>query len=253
MNSARGSNQRYQRVLLKLSGESFRGQEQYGLDWDIVHGIAEEIEETVQTGLEIAIVVGGGNIWRGQQAAQQGMERAAADYAGMIATVINALALQDALERRGLATRVQSAIEMQEVAEPLIRRRAIRHLEKGRVVIFAAGTGNPFFTTDTAAVLRAVEIGAEVIAKATDVDGVYDKDPHQHTDARRYEQLNYVEVLSRGLKVMDATAISLSMDNNLPIIVFNINVPGNIYKALTGDVVGTLVADVDSIITSEQV
>ncbi len=253
MNSARGSNQRYQRVLLKLSGESFRGQEQYGLDWDIVHGIAEEIEETAQTGLEVAIVVGGGNIWRGQQAAQQGMERAAADYAGMIATVINALALQDALERRGLATRVQSAIEMQEVAEPLIRRRAIRHLEKGRVVIFAAGTGNPFFTTDTAAVLRAVEVGAEVIAKATDVDGVYDKDPHQHTDARRYEQLNYVEVLSRGLKVMDATAISLSMDNNLPIIVFNINVPGNIYKALTGDVVGTLVADVDSIITSEQV
>lgn len=253
MNSARGSNQRYQRVLLKLSGESFRGQEQYGLDWDIVHGIAEEIEETAQTGLEVAIVVGGGNIWRGQQAAQQGMERAAADYAGMIATVINALALQDALERRGLATRVQSAIEMQEVAEPLIRRRAIRHLEKGRVVIFAAGTGNPFFTTDTAAVLRAVEVGAEVIAKATDVDGVYDKDPHQHTDARRYEQLNYVEALSRGLKVMDATAISLSMDNNLPIIVFNINVPGNIYKALTGDVVGTLVADVDSIITSEQV
>ena len=253
MNSARGSNQRYQRALLKLSGESFRGQEQYGLDWDIVHGIAEEIEETAQTGLEVAIVVGGGNIWRGQQAAQQGMERAAADYAGMIATVINALALQDALERRGLATRVQSAIEMREVAEPLIRRRAIRHLEKGRVVIFAAGTGNPFFTTDTAAVLRAVEVGAGVIAKATDVDGVYDKDPHQHTDARRYEQLNYVEALSRGLKVMDATAISLSMDNNLPIIVFNINVPGNIYKALTGDVVGTLVADVDSIITSEQV
>ncbi len=253
MNSARGSNQRYQWALLKLSGESFRGQEQYGLDWDIVHGIAEEIEETAQTGLEVAIVVGGGNIWRGQQAAQQGMERAAADYAGMIATVINALALQDALERRGLATRVQSAIEMQEVAEPLIRRRAIRHLEKGRVVIFAAGTGNPFFTTDTAAVLRAVEVGAGVIAKATDVDGVYDKDPHQHTDARRYEQLNYVEVLSRGLKVMDATAISLSMDNNLPIIVFNINVPGNIYRALTGEVVGTLVADVDSIITSEQV
>ncbi len=252
MNPARGSNQRYQRALLKLSGESFRGQEQYGLDWDIVHGIAEEIEETAQTGLEVAIVVGGGNIWRGQQAAQQGMERAAADYAGMIATVINALALQDALERRGLATRVQSAIEMQEVAEPLIRRRAIRHLEKGRVVIFAAGTGNPFFTTDTAAVLRAVEVGAGVIAKATDVDGVYDKDPHQHTDARRYEQLNYVEALSHGLKVMDATAISLSMDNNLPIIVFNINVPGNIYKALTGEVVGTLVADVDSIITSEQ-
>jgi len=252
LNPARGSNQRYQRALLKLSGESFRGQEQYGLDWDIVHGIAEEIEETAQTGLEVAIVVGGGNIWRGQQAAQQGMERAAADYAGMIATVINALALQDALERRGLATRVQSAIEMQEVAEPLIRRRAIRHLEKGRVVIFAAGTGNPFFTTDTAAVLRAVEVGAGVIAKATDVDGVYDKDPHQHTDARRYEQLNYVEALSHGLKVMDATAISLSMDNNLPIIVFNINVPGNIYKALTGEVVGTLVADVDSIITSEQ-
>ena len=251
MNSSSASNQCYRRALLKLSGESFRGHEEYGLDWGIVHTIAQEIERTAQTGLEVAIVVGGGNIWRGQEAAQEGMDRAAADYAGMIATVINALALQDALEHRGLATRVQSAIEMREVAEPLIRRRAIRHLEKGRIVIFAAGTGNPFFTTDTAAVLRAVEVGAQVIAKATDVDGVYDKDPHQHPDAHRYDQVSYVEALSRGLKVMDATAISLSMDNNLPIIVFDISMPGNIYKALTGEVVGTLVADVDSTMTAE--
>ncbi len=217
----------------------------------MVKAIAQEIKEVAETGLQLAIVVGGGNIWRGQEAAGEGMDRATADYAGMIATVINALALQDALERMGLATRVQTAIEMQEVAEPLIRRRAIRHLEKGRIVIFAAGTGNPFFTTDTAAVLRAVEIGAQIIAKATDVDGVYDKDPHQCPEARLFEKLNYVDALSRGLRVMDATAISLSMDNQLPIIVFNITVPGNIYKALSGEPVGTIVTEGDSVIAAE--
>jgi len=251
LNSSSSPNRCYQRVLLKLSGESFRGQQDYGLDWDMVKAIAQEIKEVAETGLQLAIVVGGGNIWRGQEAAGEGMDRATADYAGMIATVINALALQDALERMGLATRVQTAIEMQEVAEPLIRRRAIRHLEKGRIVIFAAGTGNPFFTTDTAAVLRAVEIGAQIIAKATDVDGVYDKDPHQCPEARLFEKLNYVDALSRGLRVMDATAISLSMDNQLPIIVFNITVPGNIYKALSGEPVGTIVTEGDSVIAAE--
>ncbi len=251
MNSAPRSHKAYSRTLLKLSGESFRGQQEYGLDWAVVQTIAEEIKRITETGLELAIVVGGGNIWRGQEAAQEGMDRATADYAGMIATVINALALQDALERMGLATRVQTAIAMHEVAEPLIPRRAIRHLEKGRVVIFAAGTGNPFFTTDTAAVLRAVQIGAEVILKATDVDGVYDKDPHQYPDARRYEKLSYVDALSQGLRVMDATAISLSMDNKLPIIVFNITAPGNIYQALSGEVVGTLVAEGDSVLVPD--
>lgn len=251
MNSLSIPNQGYRRALLKLSGESFRGQQDYGLDWDMVAAIAQEIKQVTETGLQLAIVVGGGNIWRGQAAAAEGMDRATADYAGMVATVINALALQDALERMGLATRVQTAIEMQEVAEPYIRRRAIRHLEKGRIVICAAGTGNPFFTTDTAAVLRAVEVGADLIAKATDVDGVYDKDPHQYPEARLFEKLNYVDALSQGLRVMDATAISLSMDNQLPIIVFNITVPGNIYKVLTGEAVGTLVANVDSTVASD--
>ena len=251
MNSAPRPHKAYSRTLLKLSGESFRGQQEYGLDWAVVQTIAEEIKQITETGLELAIVVGGGNIWRGQEAAQEGMDRATADYAGMIATVINALALQDALERMGLATRVQTAIAMHEVAEPLIPRRAIRHLEKGRVVIFAAGTGNPFFTTDTAAVLRAVQIGAEVILKATDVDGVYDKDPHQYPDARRYEKLSYVDALSQGLRVMDATAISLSMDNKLPIIVFNITAPGNIYRALSGEIVGTWVAEGDSVLAPD--
>ena len=248
MNSSSGPSVPYRRALLKLSGESFRGQQDYGLDWEMVEAITDQIKRVVETGLELAVVVGGGNIWRGQEAAKKGMDRATADYAGMIATVINALALQDALERMGLATRVQSAIEMKEVAEPLIRRRAIRHLEKGRIVIFAAGTGNPFFTTDTAAVLRAMEIGAQIIAKATDVDGVYDKDPQQFPDARLFEKLNYVDALSQGLGVMDATAISLSMDNELPIVVFNITVSDNIYKVLTGETVGTLVAGVDSVL-----
>ena len=241
----------YRRALLKLSGESFRGEHEHGLDWTVVQAIAEEIKQITHTGLQLAIVVGAGNIWRGRDAAEAGMDRATADYAGMIATVINALALQDALERIDLATRVQSAIEMQEVAEPLIRRRGIRHLEKGRVVIYAAGTGNPFFTTDTAAVLRAIEVGAEVILKATDVDGVYDKDPHEYPEARLYERLNYVDALSRGLRVMDATAISLSMDNELPIIVFNIMMPGNIYKALSGETIGTTVAKGATVVASD--
>lgn len=253
MNPPADRDKGYRRALLKLSGQSFRGPQEHGLDWEVVQAIAGEIKQITQTGLQLAVVVGGGNIWRGREAAEEGMDRATADYAGMIATVINALALQDALERMDLATRVQSAIEMQEVAEPLIRRRAIRHLEKGRVVIFAAGTGNPFFTTDTAAVLRAIEVGAEVILKATDVDGVYDKDPHEHPGARLYQRLNYVDALSQGLGVMDATAISLSMDNDLPIIVFNITVPGNIYKALSGETIGTLVTKGATVTAADQV
>ncbi len=233
------------RVLLKLSGAAFSGTMQYGIDPDTVARIADEIKQGVATGVQLAIVVGGGNIWRGNEAAARGMDRATADYAGMIATVINSLALQDALERLGLETRVQTAIEMREVAEPFIRRRAIRHLEKGRVVIFAAGTGNPFFTTDTAAVLHAVEIGAQVILKATNVDGVYDRDPHVSPDARLLTRLSYLDALNMGVKVMDATAITLSMDNDLPIIVFNITVPGNIVRAVTGDNIGTLVGNID--------
>ena len=232
----------FRRVLLKLSGECFRGQLEFGLEAETVERIAGEIRDALEGDLEIAIVVGGGNIWRGQEAAAQGMDRAAADYAGMIATVINALRLQDALEKAGVATRVQTAIEMREVAEPFIRRRAIRHLEKGRVVIFAGGTGNPFFTTDTAAVLRANEINAEVIIKATNVDGVYDKDPRCHPDARLYDHLTYLEVLSQGLKVMDSTAISLSMDTDLPIIVFNMTEPGNIVRVLHGERIGSIVS-----------
>jgi uridylate kinase len=216
---------------------------EYGLEAETVERIAGEIREALQGGpMEIAIVVGGGNIWRGQEAAAQGMDRAAADYAGMIATVINALRLQDALEKLEVATRVQTAIEMREVAEPFIRRRAVRHLEKGRVVIFAGGTGNPFFTTDTAAVLRANEIGAEVIIKATNVDGVYDCDPRHHPEAKLYASVTYLDVLSQGLKVMDSTAISLSMDTNLPIIVFNVTQPGNIVRVLRGERIGSIVS-----------
>jgi uridylate kinase len=232
----------FRRVLLKLSGECFRGRLEFGLEAETVERIAGEVRDALGGELEIAIVVGGGNIWRGHEAAAQGMDRAAADYAGMIATVINALRLQDALEKAGVETRVQTAIEMREVAEPFIRRRAVRHLEKGRVVIFAGGTGNPYFTTDTAAVLRANEIGAEVIIKATNVDGVYDQDPRHHPEARLYEHLTYLEVLSQGLKVMDSTAISLSMDNNLPIIVFNVTKPGNILRVLRGERIGSLVS-----------
>ncbi|MEN6402677.1 MAG: UMP kinase [Armatimonadia bacterium] len=230
----------WQRVLLKLSGEAL-GSSGGAIDWDQVDLIARGVQGAAEQGIELGIVVGGGNIWRGKRAAQQGMDRATADYAGMVATVINALCLQDALESLGLDTRVQTAIEMREVAEPFIRRRAIRHLEKGRIVIFAAGTGNPFFTTDTAAVLRAVEIGAGAILKATNVDGVYDKDPRKHEDAVHLPRLTHLEALEQRLAVMDSTAISLSMDNNLPIIVFNIHEPGLIARAACGERVGTIV------------
>jgi uridylate kinase len=235
------SSQRYDRVLLKLSGGAFRGPEVAGLHWPTVFRIAEEIRAAWETGVGIAIVVGGGNIWRGHEAAAQGMERGAADYAGMVATVINALALQDVLEGMGVDTRVQTAIEMREVAEPYIRRRAIRHLEKGRVIIFGAGTGNPYFTSDTAGVLRAVEIGAQVIMKATDVDVVYNSDPNRNPEAQLLREVTYLDALNQDLRVMDATAISLAKDNGLPIIVFNMNVPGNIVRVIKGEAIGTVV------------
>jgi len=228
--------------MLKLSGEVFRGPEEFGIHYPTIERVAREIQQVWERGVEMAVVVGGGNIWRGSVAAERGMERASADYAGMIATVINALALQDALERFGMETRVQTAIEMREVAEPFIRRRALRHVEKGRVVIFGAGTGNPFFTTDTAAVLRAAEINAEAILKATKVDGVYDQDPSGNSEARMLRRLTYLDVLSHGLRVMDATAISLSMDHGLPIVVFNVQAEGNIVRAAMGEPIGTLVA-----------
>jgi len=231
----------YKRILLKLSGEALAGQQGYGIDPDIIRGIAREIREVVALGLEIAIVIGGGNIFRGVAASSMGMDRASADYMGMLATVMNSLALQDALEKAGVTTRVQSAIEMQEIAEPYIRRRAVRHLEKGRVVIFGAGTGNPFFTTDTAASLRAVEIGAEIILKATKVDGVYNADPNKDKNAVKYDQLTYLDVLKQGLEVMDSTATSLCMDNNLPIIVFDLTSTGNIKRVVCGEKIGTLV------------
>jgi uridylate kinase len=231
----------YKRILLKLSGEALMGSQGHGIDLTVIDKIASEIKEVAGNGIEIAIVIGGGNIFRGLSAAAKGMERASADYMGMLATVLNALALQNTLENKGVATRVQSAIEMRELAETYIRRRAVRHLEKKRVVIFAAGTGNPYFTTDTAAALRAMEIGAEVIMKATKVDGVYSADPVKDPTAVKYDRLSYLDVLQRNLKVMDATAISLCMDNNLPIIVFNLNVPGNIKKIVAGEPLGTLV------------
>jgi len=231
----------YKRILLKLSGEALMGSQGHGIDLKVIDKIASEIKEVAGNGIEIAIVIGGGNIFRGLSAAAKGMERASADYMGMLATVLNALALQNTLEDKGVATRVQSAIEMRELAETYIRRRAVRHLEKKRVVIFAAGTGNPYFTTDTAAALRAMEIGAEVIMKATKVDGVYSADPVKDPSAVKYDRLSYLDVLQRNLKVMDATAISLCMDNNLPIIVFNLNVPGNIKKIVAGEPLGTLV------------
>ncbi len=231
----------YKRILLKLSGEALMGTQGHGIDLTVIDKIASEIKEVAGNGIEIAIVIGGGNIFRGLSAAAKGMERASADYMGMLATVLNALALQNILENKGVATRVQSAIEMRELAETYIRRRAVRHLEKKRVVIFAAGTGNPYFTTDTAAALRAMEIGAEVIMKATKVDGVYSADPVKDPSAVKYDRLSYLDVLQKDLKVMDATAISLCMDNNLPIIVFNLNVPGNIKKIVAGEPLGTLV------------
>lgn len=232
---------KYRRILLKLSGEALMGSQGYGIDPVIIRQIAEEVKHLVDGGLKLAMVVGGGNIFRGLAASTQGMDRSTADYMGMLATVMNSLALQDGLEKVGVDTRVQSAIEMREVAEPFIRRRAMRHLEKGRVVIFGAGTGNPYFTTDTAASLRAVEIGAEVLLKATKVDGVYDKDPAKHSDAVKYERLSYMDVLRNELKVMDATAISLCKDTGLPLIVFNLNQPGNIERVIRGDAIGTFV------------
>jgi uridylate kinase len=233
---------KYKRVILKLSGEALRepGSED-NISPEIVEGIALQIKAAAQTGLEIAIVVGGGNFWRGAAAAGRGMDRATADYVGMLATVMNSLAVQSMLEAVGVPTRVQSAIEMKNVAESFIRRVAMRHLEKGRVVIFGAGTGNPFFTTDTTAALRASEIGADVIFKATKVDGVYDKDPNKFTDAVRYDTVTYNEALSRNLKVMDGTAFTLCQDNGIPIVVFDMTVPGNIQRALTGEDVGTVV------------
>ena len=232
---------RFRRVLLKLSGEALMGDVGYGIDPAVLESLAEQIKTVTQDGVEVAIVVGGGNIFRGVRAATEGMERAQADYIGMLATVMNSLALQDVLEKHGVYTRVMSAIEMQSVAEPYIRRRAIRHLEKGRVVIFAAGTGAPYFTTDTTAALRALEINADCIMKATKVDGVFDADPVTHPDAVKFDELEYIEVLNRRLKVMDATAISLGMDNDLPILIFNVETPGNVVRALRGEAVGTLV------------
>ena len=231
----------YKRILLKLSGEALMGDAGYGIDPSVLDDIARQIKTAQETGVEVAIVVGGGNIFRGVAASAKGMDRAQADYIGMLATVMNGLAIQDVLEKHSVFTRVMSAIAMQDVAEPYIRRRAIRHLEKGRVVIFAAGTGNPYFTTDTTAALRALEIGAECIMKATKVDGVYDTDPVGNPAAVKFDELPYMEVLSRGLKVMDSTAISLCMDNDLPIIVFNITTDGNIVRALRGERVGTIV------------
>ena len=231
----------YKRILLKLSGEALMGEQGYGIDLAMMEKIASEIKEVFDLGVQIAIVIGGGNIFRGLAATAKGMERASADYMGMLATVLNALALQNILENRGVVTRVQSAIDMRELAEPYIRRRAVRHLEKKRAVIFAAGTGNPYFTTDTAAALRAMEIGANVIMKATKVDGVFSADPMKDKSAKKYDSLSYIEVLQKDLRVMDATAISLCMDNNLPIIVFNLNVPGNIKRIVEGESIGTLV------------
>jgi uridylate kinase len=232
----------YKRILLKLSGEALMGSQGYGIDLAVIDAIASEIKEIHGHGIQISIVIGGGNIFRGLSSASKGMERASADYMGMLATALNALALQNILENKNVPTRVQSAIEMRELAEPYIRRRAVRHLEKGRVVIFAAGTGNPFFTTDTAAALRSMEIGAEVIMKATKVDGVYSADPLKDPSAVKFERLSYLDVLQKNLKVMDATAISLCMDNNMPIIVFNLNVPGNIRRIVSGEPLGTLVS-----------
>lgn len=231
----------YRRVLLKLSGEALMGELSYGIDPAVVHGIAQEVAEIVQSGVQVAIVVGGGNIFRGVKGAAAGMERATADYIGMIATVMNAMTLQDALEQIGVQTRVQTAIAMQEVAEPYIRRRAIRHLEKGRVVVFGAGSGNPFFTTDTTAALRAAEINAEVLFKATKVDGVYDSDPTKNPNAKRYQSLTYSHVLTNDLRVMDSTAISLCKDNDIPIMVFDLSVRGNIKRAVMGESIGTIV------------
>jgi uridylate kinase len=232
----------YERILLKLSGEALMGEQEYGVDPDTINRIAGEIREVHSLGVQCSIVVGGGNLFRGLALSAKGMDRASADYMGMLATVMNALALQDALEKQGLYTRVMSAIEMHEVAEPFIRRRAIRHVEKGRVVIFAAGTGNPYFTTDSAAALRALEIKADAILKATKVDGVYTDDPNTNASATMFDHITYLDVIQRDLKVMDTSAISLCRERNLPIHVFNLNRPGNIVRVVTGEHVGTVVS-----------
>ena len=232
---------KYKRVLLKLSGESLMGREGYGINAEVVGNIAEEIRELIGLGIEIAIVIGGGNIFRGMGGEKEGIDRATGDYMGMLATVMNAMALQNFLEKCDVHTRVLSAIEIHQLVEPYIRRRAVRHLEKGRVVIFAAGTGNPFFTTDTAAALRSVEIGADVILKGTKVDGVYDSDPKLNSDAKRFNSLSYLDVLNRNLKVMDSTAISLCMDHKMPIVVFDLFQKGNIQRVVCGENIGTTV------------
>ena len=234
---------RYQRILLKLSGELLAGAAGHGIDEQVLHDVAEEIREVHDLGVQVGIVTGGGNIFRGLAASTRGMDRVGADYMGMLATVINSLALQHALEKRGMYTRVMSAIEMARVCEPYIRRRAVRHLEKGRIVVLAAGTGNPYFTTDTAAALRAIEVGADVILKATKVDGVYSEDPKLQPTATLYPRISYLDILNRGLRVMDSTAISLCMDNRLPLVVFNIGVRGNLMKVVQGEAVGTLVGE----------
>ncbi len=231
---------KYKRIMLKLSGEALSGEQGFGIDFDVTKRIAEEIKELVDMGIEVGAVVGGGNIWRGRNG--DDMDRTTADYMGMLATCINALALQDSLESIGINTRVQTAIEMREVAEPFIRRKAMRHLEKKRVVIFAAGTGNPYFSTDTTAALRAAEIEADAILLAKKVDGVYDKDPHKYSDAKKFDKLTYIEVLEKGLQVMDSTATSLCMDNNIPIIVFGLDKPNNIKKVIMGEKIGTIVS-----------
>ncbi len=232
---------KYKRVILKLSGEALSGEVGYGLEANVLSSMAQQILELTQAGVEVAIVVGGGNIWRGVAGAKRGIDRATADYMGMLATVINSLALQDALEAAGMETRVMTAIEMREVAEPYIKRRAIRHLEKGRVVIFGAGTGNPYFSTDTTAALRAAEMGVDAILMAKKVDGVYSDDPKKNPDAVKFDTLKYIDVLNQGLKVMDSTAISLCMDNNIPLIVFDMMTPGNMKRAAMGETIGTYV------------
>ena len=235
---------KYKRVILKLSGEALAGTQGFGIEQAIIQSIADQVKDIISIGVQVSIVVGGGNIWRGVAGSAKGMDRATADYMGMLATVMNSLALQDGLEQVNVDTRVLSAIEMKEVAEPYIRRRAIRHLEKGRVVIFAAGTGNPYFSTDTTAALRAAEIEAEIILMAKKVDGVYDSDPMINPNAKKYKELSYIEVLNKGLGVMDSTAASLCMDNHIPIIVFNVNENGNIRKVIMGEIIGTLVGGV---------
>jgi uridylate kinase len=234
---------KYKRILLKLSGEALMGEQSFGIDPQMLQYVAREFKQVHDLGVEIAVVVGGGNIFRGVKASSFGMERTSADHMGMLATVLNSLALQDALEKRGMQTRVQTAISMHEVAEPYILRRALRHLEKGRIVIFAAGTGNPYFTTDTAAVLRAQEIHAQILLKATKVDGLYEADPVEHPDAEFIDTISYMQVLEKQLRAMDMTAISLAMDNDLPLVVFNLKQADNIHKVICGQRVGTLIAN----------